>query len=120
VSGPERFDVGRFAQAYQELAEAVVRAAPPTESPFARLLREHLGRDTTDLSVVAMDVEEFDQPNLQRALEALGSESDVEVVRVIGIRGPHRMYGGISLAALTQPEADLEIGPVDYVESIAA
>ena len=56
MPGDEHLDIGGFAQAYQALADAVVRAAPREESPFARLLREHLDRDTTDLPVVAMEM----------------------------------------------------------------
>jgi len=69
-----------------------------------------LGRDITELPVVAMSVEVFDQPNLQRALDALGSDDMVDVVRIVGIRGEHRMYGVLSLATLTQSQVRLEIG----------
>jgi len=112
----EPFDVATFAAAYRELAEAVVRAAPPKQAPFAKLIEDHLGADTTDLSVVATALEVFDQPNLQRALDALDAADDVEVLRTVGIRGQHRMYGGVTLATLTQGALNLEIGPVDYVE----
>jgi hypothetical protein len=116
VIDDEAFDVGGFAAAYQRFAEAVARAAPKETAPFAQLLQEHLGRDTTELSVVAMTVDVFDQPNLQRALDALRSDDGVELDRTVGIRGQHRMHGGVSLAALTQSGLSFEIGPVDHVE----
>lgn len=112
----EPFDVNIFAIAYQQLADAVSRAAPRESAPFARLLEEHLGGNITQLPVVAMAVDVFDHPNLQRALDALGSEDTVDVVRIVGVRGEHRMYGGLSLAMLTQSNVRLEIGPVDHVE----
>jgi len=79
-------------------------------------LQDHLGTDTTTLAVVAMPVEVFDQPNLQRALDALGPDDGVDVVRVVGMRGEHRNYGAVSLATLTQSNLNLEVGPVDHVE----
>ena len=116
VARPEDIDIEAFAIAYQRLGEAVDRAVPETRSPFVALFEDHLGGDTTDLSVVAMEVEVFDQPSLQRAVDAVTVEDDVEVVRLVGIRGQHRMYGGLTLASLTQSGLNLEIGPVDYVE----
>jgi len=72
--------------------------------------------DTTTLAVVAMPVQVFDHPNLQRALDALGAEDDVDVLRVVGMRGQHRHFGAVSLATLTQSDLRLEVGPVDHVE----
>ena len=112
-------DVEAFAAAYVQLAEAVERVVPPTEAPFARLLREHLGRDTADMPVISMAVEVFDQPNLQRAIDAFVTvepDNDVTLLSTVGIRGQHRMFGGVSLASLTQRQLNLEVGPVDYVE----
>lgn len=112
----EGLDVGRFAAVYEELAEAVKRAAPRKMGPFAQLLQEHLGTDTNELPVVSMGVEVFEQPNLQRALDALSAEDGIEVVRLVGLRGEPRMFGGVSLAMLTQSSLNLEVGPVDHVE----
>lgn len=116
MADEEPLDVNSFALSYRRLAEAVSRVVPKEVAPFAHLLEEHLGRDITELPVVAMSVEVFDQPNLQRALDALGSDDMVDVVRIVGIRGEHRMYGVLSLATLTQSQLRLEIGPVDHVE----
>lgn len=116
MADEEPLDVNSFALSYRRLAEAVSRVVPNEVAPFAHLLEEHLGRDITELPVVAMSVEVFDQPNLQRALDALGSDDMVDVVRIVGIRGEHRMYGVLSLATLTQSQLRLEIGPVDHVE----
>ncbi|HSH61089.1 MAG TPA: ATP-binding protein [Acidimicrobiales bacterium] len=118
MAGEQGFDVAAFAAAYVELAGAVERAAPQQVGPFARLLGEHFETDTTDLPVVSMGVEVFDQPNLQRALDALASQDDVEVVRLVGLRGEARLYGNLSLAMLTQGNLRIEVGPVDHVERL--
>src|SRR5947209_5891093 len=109
-------EVAAFADAYQRLALAVANAVPPKESPFAALLRDHLGRDTDDLSVVAMELDTFEQPNLQRAIDAYTATDDVVVGRVVGMRGQYRMYGGLTLSMLTTGQMNMEIGPVDYIE----
>ena len=116
VAGDEDIDVVAFARAFQDLAEAVGRVAPRAEAPFAQLLNDHLGQDPSDLPVVSMNLADFDHANLQRAVDALAEASDVEVDRVVGIRGQHRMFGGLTLSMLTQQQLNLEIGPVDYVE----
>ncbi len=115
VPDDEAFDVAGFAAAYRELAQAVARAAPRSMAPFASLLQRHLGQDTTELAVVSMPVDVFDHPNLQRALDAFDASEGVELVDMVGIRGPYMMHG-VSLAALTQSSLNFEIGPVDHVE----
>ena len=109
-------DVTAFADAYQQLAEAVYRVAPARQSPFATLLEAHLGQDTAELPVVSMQLDVFDQANLQLAVDALQAEDGVELEQLVGIRGEHRMYGAITLANLTQQAIRVEPGPVDYIE----
>jgi hypothetical protein len=115
-SSADGLDVERFAEAYQALAEAVARIAPAETSPFEALLRQHLGQETSALPVVSMAVPTFDHANLQRAIDALLAEDTTTVDRLVGIRGQHRMFGQVTLAALTQGRLNLEIGPVDHVE----
>jgi hypothetical protein len=116
MAGVEDLDVARFAALYEELAEAVSRAAPEKDPVFGRLLAEHLGRDTTELPIIATKIDQFDHANLQRALDALFLKEDIEVDRIVGVRGEHRMFGNLTLSVLTQKTMRLEIGPVDHVE----
>src|SRR3954453_11334269 len=105
-------EVSAFAQSYQRLAEAVRDAVPPKPSPFAGLLQDHLGRATDDLSVVSMELDSFEHPNLQRAIDAYCASDDAALAGVVGMRGQPRMYGGLSLSMLTMGQMNMEIGPV--------
>ena len=62
-----------FARTFQRLLEWAQRTAV-RESVFHRRLREHFGTDPSELPVTSHDVADYDQPNVQVALEAYLAE----------------------------------------------
>lgn len=112
-----------FARTFREFMGWVRRNAdsPALQNEVVQLVRDHLGADGLEHSVVARDIPPFDHVNLQVALDAW----TVEPQRQATIRGiaipPH--FGGLSLqqllhgdglppVRLSAPElVDLPIGP---------
>ena len=78
----------------EELADTLKRLlawaeknAPKPESPVRRRLREHLGSDPAELSIISRDLADWDRPNFQVAVDAWSEGRDVDVVGLPVMRG---------------------------------
>ena len=98
MAAEEPLDVKSFALSYRRLAEAVSRVVPKGGGALRSPLGGAFGQGHHRAPCRRHVRQVFDQPNLQRALDALGSDDMVDVVRIVGTRGEHRMYGVLSLA----------------------
>jgi len=100
-----------FARHFQRLVEWAQRAAVK-ETGFQHRLREHFGADPSGFPATSLDIAEYDQPNVQVALDAYlaapGRSADV-----VGFTGASHLE--LSLALLVSPgryAMSAEPGPV--------
>jgi hypothetical protein len=83
--------------------------------PVSAALRDHLGGDAQALPVVGEDLDSWELPNLQLALDAFvarpGHSADV-----VGLVGQGKRYAAFSLSdLLTDAEWVPDVGPPEYV-----
>jgi hypothetical protein len=104
----------------EELADSLKRLlawaeknAPKPESPVRRRLREHLGSDPAELSIVSRDLAAWDRPNFQVAVDAWSEGRDVDVVGLPVMRGYRA--GLAELAQPTEWGPEFKLGAVQHV-----
>ena len=102
-----RRDLGR-------LVRQLLEDRPRTERDSVRtLIRAHLGSDGDEFPIYTEEMEGWELPNLQLALDAMNAHADADV-RVIGLGGQARHYGDLSLGTL-QTADHFGTGPAEYV-----
>lgn len=109
----------RFGTAFKAFMDAVLDQAAPRSSPLLDRIRAHLGADLTALPVIAEELDSFEQPNVQVALDAY-LQVDGRQATQVGIGVYNKRYMSISLSDLIGGEATFgrsgpTEGPVDYV-----
>jgi DNA polymerase III delta prime subunit len=107
----------RFGEAFKAFMDAVVAASSPG-NPLVERIAAHLGADPSGLPVVAEEVEAFEHPNVQVALDAYLAEGGREA-DLIGVAAENKRFMTLGLSDLfgrgmpgRPPPAE---GPVDYV-----
>jgi cell division protease FtsH len=104
---PLRRDLGR-------LVRQLLEDRPRTErEPVRTLIGAHLGSDGHEFPIYTEEMEGWELPNLQLALDAIKAQADAGV-RVIGLGGQARHYGDLSLGTL-QAADHFGTGPAEYV-----
>jgi hypothetical protein len=92
-----------FAAAFREFLGWIHSDAAGEDNEVTALVRDYLGPDGTDQSVVTRDLPPFEHVNLQTAIDAWSARAG----RTVEVRGialpPH--YGGLSLQQLVAGEA---------------
>jgi GTPase SAR1 family protein len=113
----ESLSPARFGAAFKAFMDAVVAAAPPT-NPLVERIGAHLGADPTQLPVLAEEVDPFQHPNVQVALDAYLGEAG-RTAELIGVAAENKRYMTLSLSDLfgrgLPGRAPIAEGPVDYV-----
>ncbi len=93
-----REEAEALVRAVAQLAQLADRALPPTVSPLAARLAEHLGGDASGEASVSMELAEVERVNLQLALDAY--RESVARFTVIGLASDIGNYRGVSLPAM--------------------
>ncbi|HYH13087.1 MAG TPA: hypothetical protein VD789_12085, partial [Thermomicrobiales bacterium] len=109
----------RFATAFKAFLEAVSRAESPAEGALHDRIGAHLDTDPSQLPVFTEELDPYEHPNLQVAIDACLAAEGREA-RLVGIAAQQRhfMNFGLSLIASRQAMPGLPPiveGPVDYV-----
>jgi cell division protease FtsH len=102
-----RQDLGQLVRQLLEEHSAADR------EPVAPLIRAHLGGAAGDFPIFTEEMEGWELPNLQLALDALAAGADHDL-RVIGLGGGARHYGDLSLGSM-QIQEHFGAGPPEYV-----
>lgn len=103
-------------QLVKQLIEDRPRSRRQTVAP---LIRAHLGigEDATGLSVYSEELEAWELPNLQLAIEAMLAREGWDG-QLLGLGGRSRHFGELSLASFVVDETfgpPVRVGPVEYV-----
>ncbi len=100
-----------FGAAFRRFMEWATEGWAEGRSPFAGMLEEHFGEDPSSFPLSGEQIELYDLPNLQLALDAYLEERDVEH-RLVGFAGPVG-FSEMSLAGLVHDTGfGLKVGPV--------
>jgi hypothetical protein len=86
---------------------------PTDREPVAKLIRAHLGGEPGASPIYTEEMETWELPNLQLAVDAIAAEADSDV-DVIGLGGGARHFGDLSLGSL-QIADHFGVGPAEYV-----
>jgi ATPase family associated with various cellular activities (AAA) len=98
----------------QKLVHQLLEEHRPTDrEPVAALIRAHLGAEPGAAPIFTEEMEAWELPNLQLAVDAIAAE-DGRDVRVIGLGGGARHYSDLSLGSL-QIADHFGVGPAEYV-----
>ena len=103
-----RQDLGRLVRQLLDEREATGR------EPVAALIQAHLGSDAGDFPIYTEEMEAWELPNLQLALDAIATGADTGV-RVIGLGGGARHYADLSLGSMQLSDHHFRVGPAEYV-----
>jgi cell division protease FtsH len=96
------------------LVRQLLEERPRTErEPVRALIREHLGSDAGESPIYTEELQGWELPNLQLAIDAMVAQAEMDV-RVIGLGGQARHFGDLSLGTL-QIADHFGIGPAEYV-----
>ena len=108
--------LAEFGELFGDFVRASLESESRKEPEFRLLLREHLGAEPSELSIVAQDVPSWDHANLQLGLEAV-LERDGRSARLVGIGGGQKRFMALSLSDLVN-ERHFRPGSVEY-ENVA-
>jgi hypothetical protein len=105
---------GDLAKLVRQLVEEGQESDRDSE-PIAPLLREHLGggAGARDLPVYTQELDGWELPNLQLALDEIAGRAGWDV-RIVGIGGQARHYGGFGLGLLLTSD-HFSVGAMEYV-----
>jgi hypothetical protein len=110
--------VGAFAASFKEFLETMAARAQADAAANRTLVasvKAHIGDNLRQLPVVAEEFDDFEQPNVQVALEAYLSSPE-RSSKLLGITTPNRAFQQVSLLDLQAPTHwTIDEGPVEYV-----
>ena len=109
----------RLASVFANFVQQVASAASPETSPLLDKVREHLGTDPAQLPVTLEQLDTFEQPNLQLAIDAYVHQ-DGHSADLYGVSMDNKRFMAIGLSELVIRTGyihrpPLVEGPVDYV-----
>ena len=107
-----------FALAFKQFVDAMNAEAAKETTPLFERLREYLGPEPAKAPVVAEEFDNWDQPNVQVALDAVLAKPPRRS-EVIGIAAQNKRWGNVTFSDLLSAGGPwgrpLTEGPVDYV-----
>jgi hypothetical protein len=107
----------QLAAVFAEFVQQVASAASPQTNPLLDRIEKHLGTDPSQLPVTLEQFDTFDQPNLQRAIDAFTGR-DGNSADLIGVSSENKRFMAAGLSELVIRSAvhhlPLREGPVDY------
>lgn len=109
----------RLASVFANFVQQVASAASPDTSPLLDKIREHLGADPAQLPVTLEQLDTFEQPNLQLAIDAYVRQ-DGHSADLFGVSMENKRFMALGLSELVirtgySHRPPLLEGPVDYV-----
>jgi hypothetical protein len=114
----EQLRPGELGSIFAAFVQQVAHAAAGEKNPILERVRAHVGTDPAQLPVTAEQFDTFEQPNLQRALDAYLAETD-RSAELVGVSADNKRFMALGLSdVLTQtgmPWRQISVGPVDYV-----
>lgn len=107
-------DVDDLRRDLQKLVRQLLEEQRPTDrEPVAALIRAHLGGEPGAWPIYTEELEAWELPNLQLAIDAIAVDEGRDV-RVVGLGGCARHFGDLSLGSL-QIADHFGVGPAEYV-----
>ena len=108
-------DADRFRQDFARLIGQLLHERPrPDREPVSELIHTHLGEGgRSDLPIYTEEMESWELPNLQLALDAIGAQAGWDM-RIVGLGGQARHFGDLSLGSM-QTADHFGVGPAEYV-----
>jgi hypothetical protein len=103
-----------FGRSFKGFMDAMVAAAVPRRGPLQERVAAHLGQDAAQLPVVTEELDNFEHPNLQVALDAYATEPG-RWVELVGLGLENRRFVTFGLSDLLTGRTAIPEGPVDYV-----
>ena len=113
------FSPSRFGAEFSAFMQAVLNEAVPPGRLIPTMIAAHLGCDPAQLPVLAEELDPYEHPNLQIAMDVLLA-NEGRRAELLGVGSELRLYGQLRLStmvgarAASGPQALVE-GPVDYV-----
>ena len=109
----------RLASVFANFVQQVASAAVPETSPLLDKIREHLGADPAELPVTLEQLDTFEQPNLQLAIDSYTTQ-DGHSSHLYGVSMENKRFMALGLSELvirtgSSQRPPLLEGPVDYV-----
>lgn len=109
----------RFGAAFGAFMDAVLNEAAPRDGALLARLRDHLGADPARLPVVVEELDAFEQPNVQVAVDACLADAG-RTATLLGVGVDHKRFMSIGLSDLVgwggnPGRPSPTEGPVDYV-----
>jgi ATPase family protein associated with various cellular activities (AAA) len=109
----------RLASVFANFVQQVASAASPETSPLLDKIWEHLGTDPAQLPVTLEQLDTFEQPNLQLAIDAY-IKQDGHSADLYGVSMENKRFMAVGLSELVirigfVHRPALHEGPVDYV-----
>jgi hypothetical protein len=105
----------RFADAFLDFLEAVNRGASAPGDSLADRIQAHLGIDPASLQVVTEQVDPYEHPNVQVALDSYLAQVDPDA-SWIGIAGEQKQYVTSAIGMIIgETRHRVGSGPVDHV-----
>ena len=105
----------RFAAAFKTFMDAMLaQSAAGLASALLDRIRAHVGTEPTLLPVIAEELDPFEQPNVQVALDDYLAR-DGRQADLVGVAAENKRFMALSLSDLLSRRSGLAEGPVDYV-----
>lgn len=111
---PERFGI-----AFKAFLETMNRVSSPADGALHERISEHLGADPTQLPVFSEELDPYEHPNVQVAIDAYLA-TDGHGADLVGIAAQQRHFGELGLSIIASQRVlpgmpPIVEGPVDYV-----
>jgi ATPase family associated with various cellular activities (AAA) len=115
----ERISPEEFGLLFKRFLDDIVNRAEVPEGPLLKRLRAHLGGEPTRMPVMSEEVQRFEQPNLQVAMDAY-LERPGHTAELIGLAAENKRQWGLGLSDFVSRgnspySLRLAEGPVDWV-----
>jgi len=109
----------RLASVFAHFVQQVASSAVAQVSPLLDKIREHLGTDPAELPVTLEQIDTFEHPNLQLAIDAY-LRQDGHSADLFGVSMDNKRFMSVGLSELVIREGGIHRpplleGPVDYV-----
>src|SRR2546430_8639381 len=95
----QELTAAEFGRACKAFMEAMLAAAVPRRSPLQERIAAHLGADAAQLPVVTEELDDFEHPNLQVALDAYAAQPG-RSVELVGLGLENRRFMAFGLSDL--------------------
>ena len=110
-------DPTAFASAFKSFVDNVNAIAARETTPLIERLKEYLGPEPGQVPIVAEEIESYEHPNVQMALDAVMAKKGRQV-ELIGVAAANKRWAAITFSDLlsgTGPYGRISQGSVDWI-----